>query len=202
MIFNINEISEKIKAIKREKRPAQESPKRRFFPRLAISPQASAAKTGPKIFKIAKEGQDRRKKIAKIIVSNYKLNKTSAKVLLALLYWSSGAKYPANNFVAFSNSDPNLVKMFLNLLRTTFPIAEAKIKTHLQLYTSHDQKKVTRYWSELLNIPVRQFYKPTIKKTKRNIRHSNYFGTCTVRYYSLDLLLKIMEIYEELANAI
>jgi len=202
MIFNINEISEKLKKITRHRKRKKSLRPRHPIPQLQIRPKVLKNKSVPRIFKIAALGRDKRKKFAKIIVGNYKLNKTSAKILLALLYWSSGAKYPANNFVAFSNSDSKLVKTFLNLLRITFPIKESKIRIHLQLYTTHDKNKIMEFWSKLLDVPIAQFYKPNIKKPRQTIINRNYFGTCTVRYYSIDLLLKIMEIYEQLAKII
>lgn len=200
MIFNINEISKKIEKKIRRKRPEKIELPRPSLPRLSILPPPPKKKAGNKIFKIAKTGRNKRKATAKIIVNNYHLNKTSAKVLLALLYWSGGSKYPSSNFVAFSNSDANLAKTFLNLLRSTFSINESKIRIHLQLYEGCDEKKIIKFWNELLKVPKKQFYKPTFKKLKRKAKQKNYFGTCTIRYYSLDLLLTIMEIYEELAN--
>jgi len=150
---------------------------------------------------LTKTDNEKIKKIAKVIFGNYKLNKNSAKVLLALLYWSSGAKYPSSNFVAFSNSDSGLVKTFLNLLRGTFKIIEPRIKIHLQIYSTQDEKKMTEFWSKLLSVSQKQFYNPTITKPPKHPR-PDFFGTCTVRYHSLELLLTIMELCKELENAI
>lgn len=182
MIFNINEITRSI-------------PSSLKFPRKKTDKKHAAK------FKVVKTDKQNIKKIAKIIFGNFNLNKNSAKVLLALLYWSSGAKYPSSNFVAFSNSDANLVKTFLNLLRQTFAISEPKIKIHLQLYSTQDQKKMTEFWTKLLSIPIKQFYQPTVTKPPKRSR-PDYFGTCTVRYHSLELLLTIMELCKELGNAI
>jgi hypothetical protein len=198
MIFNINEIANKLKRVTKAKRP---QPKRKGGkPRihLTVRDQLSPAKDRHRIFKIYKTGE-KQKTVAKILVGKQKLDKESKKILLALLYWSSGSKYPASNFVAFSNSDYNLVKTFLNLLRSAFPIKESKIKVHLQLYASHNAKEMIRFWSKLLKIPRAQFYNPRITKPKR-MRQRNYFGTCTVRYYNLSLLQTIMGTYQKLAD--
>jgi len=202
MIFNLNEISEKIRRKTRIKKPKIKEQKKHALPSLSISEKKTDKKSQTKIFEVIKSARNKRKSIAKIIVNRYKLNKTSARVLLALLYWSNGSKYPSSNFLAFSNSDANLVKTFLNLLRSTFPIKESRIRIHLQIYRTHNLKRMIQYWSELLDIPKTQFYKPTITKPPKKILRSNYLGTCTIRYYSLDLLLTIMGIYEEIANII
>ena len=202
MIFNINKISEIIRRKPKPKRPEEKEQKKHALPSLSISEKKTDKKSDTKIFEVVKSARNKRKSIAKIVVNRYKLNKTSARILLALLYWSNGSKYPSSNFLAFSNSDANLVKTFLNLLRSTFPIKESRIRIHLQLYKTHNIKKIIQYWSGLLEIPKAQFYKPTITKPPKKISRSDYFGTCTIRYYSLDLLLTIMEIYEEVANII
>jgi hypothetical protein len=202
MIFNINEISEKIRKKPRPKKPEITERPRRALPSLSISEKKTAKSSDTKIYEVVKSAKNKRKSIAKIAVSRYKLNKTSAKILLALLYWSNGSKYPSSNFIAFSNSDANLVKTFLNLLRSTFPIKESKIRIHLQFYKNQDIKKLIQYWSKLLEIPKVQFYKPTVTRPPKKISRSDFFGTCTIRYYSLDLLLTIMGIYEEVATII
>jgi len=202
MIFNIDEISEKIRKKPRPKMPEIEERPKHALPSLSISEKKSDKKSDTKIFEVVKSAKNKRKSIAKIVVNRYKLNKTSARILLALLYWSNGSKYPSSNFIAFSNSDANLVKTFLNLLRSTFPIKESRIRIHLQLYKTHNIKKAVQYWSRLLEIPKTQFYKPTVTKPPKKISRSDYFGTCTIRYYSLDLLLTIMGIYEEVATII
>ena len=202
MIFNINELSEKIRKKPRPKTPKIIEASKHALPSLSISEKKLDKKSDTKIYEVVKSAKNKRKSIAKIVVNRYRLNKTSAKILLALLYWSNGSKYPSSNFIAFSNSDANLVKTFLNLLRSTFPIKESRIRIHLQLYKNQNIKKLIQYWSKLLEIPKIQFYKPTVTKPPKKIPRSDFFGTCTIRYYSLDLLLTIMEIYEEVANII
>jgi len=198
MIFNINEIANKLKRSTKAKRPQPK--RRRRIPRihLTVRSQPSPAKDRHRIFKIYKTGE-KQKTIAKILVGNKKIDKESKKILLALLYWSSGSKYPSSNFVAFSNSNYNLVKTFLNLLRSAFHIKESKIKVHLQLYASQNAKEMIKFWSKLLKIPSAQFYKPRITKPKK-LKLKNYFGTCTVRYYNLNLLQTIMATYEKLGD--
>lgn len=120
----------------------------------------------------------------------------SAKLLASLIYWCEGSKYPASNFVSFANSDQKLVEAFLKLFRLGFGPDEKKLKVHLQLHTTHNQKAATSHWSQLLKIPEIQFYKPTITKPTKNMKRLNYMGTCAVRYYDVRILWEIMGIFE------
>ena len=61
------------------------------------------------------------------IVENIKINdRKTAKILVSMLYWCEGSKYPSTNFVSFSNSDVNLVRTFLQLFRIGFQPKENK----------------------------------------------------------------------------
>lgn len=145
----------------------------------------------------AQKLRENEKKKSTKIVKRILITEEKAKFLASILYWCEGAKYPSTNFVAFTNSDINLVKTFLKLFRLGFHPVEDKIRIHLQLHTTHNKKKVLSFWSSSLDIPKSQFYKPTITKPTKNRKRMNYMGTCTIRYYRLYSLLEITGIFEE-----
>ena len=131
-----------------------------------------------------------------------KITEAKAKILTSILYWCEGSKYPSNNFIAFSNSDVNLVVVFLKLFRLGFHPKTNKLRASLQLHSNHDKNKITSFWSKTLKIPRSQFYKPTITKPTKNMKRTDYKGTCTIRYHDLYVLLEIMGIYEGFAKKI
>jgi hypothetical protein len=124
----------------------------------------------------------------------------NAKFLAALLYWCEGSKYPSSTAVTMVNSDPDLMKSFVRLLRNAFKLDESKFHVHLQIHTTHDFIKVRKFWSELLQVPASQFMKPTVTKPNGRKHRSQYFGTCTLKYQDYRLLLKLMGIYEAFAR--
>lgn len=130
------------------------------------------------------------------------IDKNTAKVFTALLYWCEGYKYPASNKMGFTNADPQLLKCFITLLRKSFDLDEAKFKVHLQIHDTHDFNKLKIFWSELLKIPPAQFMKPTVTKPKGGKHKKEYLGTCTVRYADFRIMLKLMGISEALINVI
>jgi hypothetical protein len=135
-----------------------------------------------------------------VIKKVYNFTGEYAKLYSALIYWCEGSKYPASNAVTLVNSDPNLLRFFITLLRRAFTLDESKFKVHLQIHTTHSYVKTSRYWSKLLQIPVRQFIKPTTTSPKGKKHRVHYFGTCTLKYQDYRLLLKLMGIYEGLIN--
>lgn len=134
------------------------------------------------------------------LTKNVKLTRDNAKILASILYWCEGSKYPSSNFIAFSNSDINLVITFLNLFRLGFQPEEKKLKASLQLHTTHNKDEITSFWSKILKIPKSQFYKPTVTKPTKNMKRRGYNGTCTIRYYDIYLLLEITGIFEEFST--
>ena len=98
------------------------------------------------------------------------------------LYWGEGGKTRFSN-ISISNTDPSVLKFFINWLIKIFRISKKKLKISLHLYKDMDIEKEMKFWSQCLDIPISQFYKPYIKKTKKsNINHKGGFGhgTCNV----------------------
>lgn len=131
------------------------------------------------------------------ILSKLEINPNLANIFCAIIYGCEGAKYPASNCIALTNSDPNLVLSFINLLRISHELDESKFRIILQIHTNQDYNDLSRYWSQLLNIPIDKFYKPTITVAREGKHRNNYLGTCTVKYYDYRLQLKLIGIYEE-----
>lgn len=113
-----------------------------------------------------------------------------AKCLCGLLYGCEGSKYPAHNGVAFTNSDPRLIKSFINLMRKAYSLDETKWRLHLQIHSHQDYEKLKNYWSELLNISNNQFFKPTVTKARGRKHRKEYLGTCTAKIWRLSDSIK------------
>lgn len=120
---------------------------------------------------------------------------TNKELLIAglFLYLGEGSKQnPAH--VLLSNTDPNIVKFTLYWYTKVLKIPKDKIKVNLQLYYDMDTNKEINYWSDLLGIPLSNFWKPYIKKSiTKDIDHSGFkHGTCGLYFGSVPLHDKIM----------
>lgn len=135
--------------------------------------------------------------LGKEIAQKVRFNFNQAKIYCAILYGCEGSKYPATKSVTLVNSDPSLVRTFITLLRKSFILEEKKFKIHLQIHKDQDFNTLRAYWSNLLNIPPSQFYRPTITDGNGKKHRNEYFGTCSVRYYENRLQLLLIGIFEE-----
>ncbi|MCG2692434.1 hypothetical protein L6272_06490 [Microgenomates group bacterium] len=140
------------------------------------------------------------KKQARIIVDSISLSTSNLKFLCSFLFWAEGAK----NFqqIKFINSDPNMIKVFLFLLRKSFPIDEKKFRALIHIHEYHNEKSLKKYWSEITKIPQKQFYKSYLKPHTKKRKRLNYKGSINISYYDAKLARELYAIYNTLTDKI
>ncbi|MEK7128998.1 MAG: hypothetical protein AAB858_01485 [Patescibacteria group bacterium] len=101
------------------------------------------------------------------------------------LYWAEGSKQKEHNIsqrVAFSNSDPLMIKLFLKWLKEIIKISDSDM--YFEIYTHENLKntisQAVKYWSKITNSPKHKFnriyYKKNKIKTKRKNIGAGYYG--------------------------
>tara|TARA_Y100000310_G_scaffold322048_1_gene380569 strand:- start:425 stop:1108 length:684 start_codon:yes stop_codon:yes gene_type:complete len=120
--------------------------------------------------------------------------KNSAKIALAMLYLGEGAKRTRGSLM-FGNSDPLVIRLYLNLLRSCYSIDENKFRCTLQCRADQNIKKLEKFWSNTTKIPPKRFYKAqidsrTIGKPSRNPK---YKGVCRIDYFSADIFNELVQ---------
>jgi len=100
------------------------------------------------------------------------------------------------NGVAFTNSDPKLVTLFLKLLREGFEIDERKFRVCVHLHGYHNASNQIAFWSRITKIPREQFIKPYLKPNTANRIRQDYQGCVSVRYHSNDLVKMLLAFSE------
>lgn len=121
------------------------------------------------------------------------------KALLAMLYWGEGGKTIGP--MKFTNTDPELVLLFLNLLRRHYRVDEGRLRIGLQIHPYHNEKELVEFWSTRLSIPVSQFWKVYIKQRsgKRKEYRRNFYGICNLHYSSTAIQRELMALGREVA---
>ncbi|TVM02898.1 MAG: hypothetical protein CV087_07980 [Candidatus Brocadia sp. WS118] len=114
----------------------------------------------------------------------------SKRELIALiLWWCEGTKprrdmrwknaylYP----IEIINSDPRIIRIFLDYLRDEVKVPFNKLRGQIQIHEGDNREEIEDFWSEVLKIPKVQFNK-TIIRPKGN-RFRNNHGTFKLRFY-------------------
>lgn len=112
------------------------------------------------------------------------------------LYWGEGTK--ANKgAIRLGNSDPKLIKVFINFLITFFSIRKEDLKFGLQIFSDIDPSEALDFWTKALKIDKSQFQKPvvTISGSLGTYRKKSQYGVVTVHYNNKkarDLLISFL----------
>lgn len=120
-------------------------------------------------------------------------NKEIAKIALVMLYLGEGSKRGSS--LTFGNSNPDVISLFLKLIREVYDLDEKKFRCTLQCRADQDIKKLERFWKKITRIPNSQFYKAQIDprtKTSRTLK-KDYKGVCRIDYFSKDIFDEIMQ---------
>ncbi len=121
-------------------------------------------------------------------------NKDIAKIALAMLYLGEGSKRGSS--LTFGNSNPDVISLFLKLLRNVYELDEDKFRCTLQCRADQDVEKLQKFWQKITQIPNSQFYHAQIDprtKTRKTIK-KDYKGVCRIDYFS-------KEIFDELTQS-
>lgn len=89
-----------------------------------------------------------------------------------MLYWAEGAK--TGTVVSVTNSDPFVIRLFVNWLEQCLDIKRDQLRGEVHLYPDIDVHEAESYWSEVIGIPETQFYKAQIDK--RTNKSANKHG--------------------------
>lgn len=110
------------------------------------------------------------------------------------LYAAEGTK--SDKSCGFSNSDPSLIKFMANWFREFCHIPEEKIKGAIWIHDNLNVKKATKYWANLINIPISQFHKPYLVKNKDNSmkirKNIHKYGVFSIRFSNAKIHRKLM----------
>lgn len=108
-----------------------------------------------------------------------------------MLYWGEGAKN-TGSVIDLTNSDPNMIVIFVNFLRKIYQIQEQKLRVLLYCFANQNEDQLKSYWSGLLSIPKNQFLKTYIRQDYdlKKIGKMPY-GVAHLRYYDKKLYSQI-----------
>lgn len=131
------------------------------------------------------------------ILKDIKINRNLGKILCAVLYWAEGEK--RTGALAFTNSDPAMVKTYIQLLRNCFKTDPKKFRALLHLHEYHDQKVQKKFWADLTGIPEARIAIYNKPNSGKNIR-KGYPGCISVRYYDVTLAKEVEFLYNSLVR--
>lgn len=136
------------------------------------------------------------------ILRNYELL-----LLGAALYWAEGYKRHAGRrptaYLSFSNSDPDMIKLFMRFVREILKVPEEKVKPSIHIYPGIDKTEAIVYWSNVINIPNKSFRTSfMVSRASQGKRPKNLlpYGTPDLRVQSRQKFFEVMGLIDGLVQ--
>ncbi len=102
----------------------------------------------------------------------------------AALYWAEGAKKE----LSFINSDPEMIRLFVHILKNVFRVPLKSIRISLRLFEDMDFSEAIGFWSKITEI---ELDKNTYIEVRKGSKQGKLvYGMCRVKVKKGGLLLK------------
>jgi len=140
------------------------------------------------------------------------LTKYSLLMIGALLYWGEGykrlrvvnGKEKVGHIISLTNSDPNIISVFILFLKNILNIPKDKIKLNIRIFKHISSDSAIRYWQSVSGLNKSNIEKPVyvISLSSQGKRPFNRlpYGTAQVRVLSTDKFYEIMGMIEGIKN--
>jgi hypothetical protein len=128
------------------------------------------------------------------------LHPTTLKIALAFLYLGEGAKWKSHRGLQLGSSDPMILLLYRKLLKKCYSIDRDKLHCYICYRADQSLEELVKYWSRVLNISPKKFYKSNYDKRTigKPTKNKNYKGVCVIScagteiQQELDLMTRIL----------
>lgn len=118
------------------------------------------------------------------------------------LYWCEGTGdrkgAKRNTTLAFTNTDKDMLNIWLKFLLEICGLRKYKIRVRLYLHKNQNGNELKKHWANVLKIPLSQF--ENVSYTKKISTRENYKGTVKIKVHNLKLYLLMKEWITNLKN--
>ena len=115
------------------------------------------------------------------------------------LWWGEGNKV-SKTAIRLGNTGPDLLRVFLDFLKTIFKIDETRLRFGLQIFTDTSPDLARSYWSKRLGVSPEKFQKVVVSESvaKGTYRHKSEYGVLTIYFSNTKIRDSIYRAIEEL----
>jgi len=121
-----------------------------------------------------------------------------------MLYWAEGSRN--RNKIVFTNSDPAMVRFFVEFIREYFEVGIERVRVTCNLCADHEarQREIEDFWLTTVGIPRSSLLKSTVnhysRYSQKKRRNKLPYGTCRVVVNSTEIAQTIYGSIQELAG--
>jgi transcriptional regulator with XRE-family HTH domain len=119
-----------------------------------------------------------------------------------MLYWAEGDK-SSKNCARISNSDAEVLRLFVRFLRVHFDIPDEKLRVTCHLFADHieRQREIEQYWLDVVDLPrsclCKSFVNVYSKYSQKKRQNKLPYGTCRITVHSTRIIQSIFGAIQE-----
>ena len=135
------------------------------------------------------------------ILNKIKHNNKILELSVAMLYLGEGFK--RGTMTGIGNTDPLILKFFVEGIIKVYNFKRDKIKCELHLRADQNQDELKSYWSKELKIPKSNFTKTSFDKRTSGIKtYKNYKGVCVIKFGTVAIQRKLVYLSRQFCERI
>ena len=121
-----------------------------------------------------------------------------------MLYWAEGSRN--RNRLVFTNSDPEMVRYFVDFLRAAFDPPTERSRVTCDLFADHaaQQNEIEDFWLTTVRLPRSCLYKSVVNRysrySKKKRTNKLPYGTCRLVVHSTQVTQTIYGSIQEIAG--
>lgn len=125
------------------------------------------------------------------------------KLIALVIWWCEGTKIRKDKrwknsyvkVVEVTNTNPSLIKLFVDFLRSNLKVRLDKMKGQIQIHEGDDLVQAEDFWENAVGIPKMQFNKTIIRKAGNKPGKTR--GTFKVRVYGREIFDRLNDLLNE-----
>jgi hypothetical protein len=121
-----------------------------------------------------------------------------------MLFWAEGGKQ--RNTLRFTNSDPEMVRFFVNFLRRCFELDDEAIRLTCNLFADHveRQREIEQFWLNVAGLPDTCLCRSTVnvysKYSQKKRKNKLPYGTCRIAVSRTRVVQSVFGAIQELGG--
>lgn len=121
-----------------------------------------------------------------------------------MLYLGEGAKWKGRRGLMLGSSDPNIAKLYLNLIMSCYDLKLRDFKFRIQHRADQNYRKLLTFWASSLGASTTSFYAPYIDKRTigKPTLKPNYMGVCSISCAGTHIQLELEQIAAIICEAV
>jgi hypothetical protein len=147
--------------------------------------------------------QERERLVREKVHQDYEeaMDRKNLEIALAMLYLGEGAK--TRSQLGLGNSDPKVIRFYLNALSELYGVSHSKLRFDLHLRADQNESALKQYWSQEVGVPLDRFsYVIKDKRTIGKPSYPHYKGVCFVAGGGVEIQRRLLYLAEVLCARI